>query len=72
MNDDHGAVNFRLFPYLTPTSVRPFFPEEDCIRDYTAALSAVIEAAGIDPAQRNVAISHQFVTGSTCKTERAD
>ena len=32
----------------------------------------MIEAANIDPSQRNVAISHQFVTGSTGKTERAD
>lgn len=37
---------------------------------YTDALAAAIEAMGVDPAQRNVLVTHQFVTGAArCDSE---
>ncbi|MBQ1235366.1 MAG: exonuclease SbcCD subunit D, partial [Oscillospiraceae bacterium] len=49
--------------------VRRFFPEEK-IESYTDAMRVAIAAMGIDENERNVLITHQFVTGaSTCESE---
>lgn len=69
--DEHGEVAFWLFPFLRPAHVRPFFPDAD-IPDYTAAMRCVVDACDIDPAQRNVAIAHQFVTCAGSEPDRSD
>lgn len=64
LEDALGEVAFYLLPFLKPAQVRPFFP--DCeITSETAAMHAVVEALPIDPARRNIAIAHQFVTGAS-------
>lgn len=71
LTDEHGETVFWLFPFLKPALVRPFFPDED-IPDYTAAMRRVIESCDIDPARRNVAIAHQFVTCAGREPDRSD
>ncbi len=70
--DEHGSVTFWLMPFLRPAQVRPFFPDAEIGGDYTAALRAVIEAAPVDPAKRNVLVAHQFVTSGGAEPERSD
>ncbi len=62
LTDGYGPVNLYLLPFVKPAHVRRFFEDRE-IPDYTAALSAAIEAMGVDPAARNVLAAHQFVTG---------
>lgn len=71
LEDEHGDVTFWLLPFLRPAHVRPFFPDDD-IPDYTAAMRRVIDACDIDPARRNVAIAHQFVTCGAAEPDRSD
>lgn len=71
LEDEHGSVAFWLLPFLKPAHVKACFPDED-IPDYTEALRRVIESCDIDPAQRNVAIAHQFVTFNGIGPERSD
>ena len=67
--DEHGDVRFWMLPFLKPAHVRRFYPEAD-IESYTDACRVAIKAMGIDPAHRNVLLTHQFVTGSaTCESE---
>lgn len=61
--DTYGYVNFYLIPFLKPAAVRRFFPEKK-IETYQEAFAAVIESLQADPAQRNVAVAHQFFTGA--------
>ena len=69
LTDEYGPVNLYLLPFLKPAHVRRCFPERE-ILTYTDALAAAIEAMGIDPAQRNVLVTHQFVTGAArCDSE---
>lgn len=69
LTDVHGPVNLYLLPFLKPTHVRRFFPERE-ISTYTDALATAIEAMGVDPAVRNVLVTHQFVTGAArCDSE---
>ena len=69
LTDAYGTVNFYLLPFVKPVHVRRCFPERE-ITTYTDALAAAIEAMGVDPAGRNVLVTHQFVTGAArCDSE---
>ncbi len=69
LTDSYGTVTFFLLPFLKPTHVRRYFPEEE-ILSYTDAVKTAISAMTLDPAHRNVLITHQFVTGaSRCDSE---
>ncbi len=71
-SDEYGEIIFWLLPFLKPVMVRPFFPEANIERDYTAALQAVLDKANPDTSIRNVILSHQFVTSPGSETERSD
>lgn len=69
LTDEYGPVNLYLLPFLKPAHVRRCFPERE-ILTYTDALAAAIEAMGVGTAQRNVLVTHQFVTGAArCDSE---
>ena len=63
MEDEYGKVNFFLLPFIKPASVRRFFPDEN-IESYIDAIKAAVGNMDIDESERNVIITHQFVTGS--------
>lgn len=69
MNDEYGSIHFWLLPFLKPVHVKRFYPQET-IESYTDACRVAIENMNLDPNQRNVLLTHQFVTGSaTCDSE---
>ncbi len=69
LQDAFGPVNIYMLPFLKPAHVRRFFPEAE-ITSYTDAVRAAVGQMGVDTAQRNVLVTHQFVTGaSTCESE---
>lgn len=69
LTDEYGLVNLYLLPFLKPAHVRRAFPDVE-IDSYTEALAAAIEAMKVDPAARNVLVTHQFVTGAEwCESE---
>lgn len=69
LTDADGPVRFWLLPFIKPAQVKRFFPEE-AIESYTDACRAAIAHLPIDPAERNVLVTHQFVTGAaTCESE---
>ena len=69
LSDEYGPVKLYLLPFVKPAHVRRWFPERE-IATYTDALSAAIEAMEVDPAVRNVLVTHQFVTGAArCDSE---
>lgn len=63
LTDKYGPVNIYMLPFLKPVHVRRFFPDEE-IGSYTDALRLAVNAMEIDTSQRNVLITHQFVTGA--------
>ena len=62
LNDKYGAVNIYMLPFVKPANVRGIFDEE--IATYTDAVRCAISKMDIDKTQRNVLITHQFVTGA--------
>jgi len=63
LHDEYGAVNFYLLPFIKPIHVQSCFKDEN-IETYTDAVKTAIDHMNIDVAERNVILSHQFVTGS--------
>ena len=61
LEDEHGPVTFWLIPFLKPAHVRHCYPDA-AIESHTDALRVAIDACEVDTSQRNVALSHQFVT----------
>jgi exonuclease SbcD len=69
LSDQHGDVYFWLLPFIKPAHVKRYFPDEG-IESYTDACRVAVDNMGIDKANRNVLLTHQFVTGaSTCESE---
>ena len=63
LSDEYGPVNVYMLPFIKPAHVRGFFPDTE-ITDYSDAVAAAIGRMNIDKTQRNVLITHQFVTGA--------
>lgn len=69
LSDSYGEVRLWLLPFLKPSHVRRFFPDEP-IETYTDACRAAVQQMDLDPTIRNILVTHQFVTGAqTCDSE---
>ena len=64
LQDASGTVNLYLLPFVKPAQVRKYFPDQEIV-SYTDAVRAALEEMGPDPDQRNVLVTHQFVTGAS-------
>ena len=69
LQDNFGALNVYMLPFIKPTHVRRFYPDEE-IESYTDAMRVAIAKMQVNPDERNLLITHQFVTGSArCESE---
>ena len=69
MHDEFGRFNFYLLPFIKPADARRFYDEEE-IESYTDAVAAAVKHSDVDLNERNVLVTHQFVTGATrCDSE---
>ena len=69
LTDKWGDVDFWLLPFLKPAHVKRFWPDEG-IESYTDAIRTALGKTSLNPARRNVLLTHQFVTGATtCESE---
>ncbi len=64
LSDEHGTLNVYLLPFVKPAHVRRYY-EKESIETYTDAIRVAIAKMGVDESQRNVLLTHQFVTGAT-------
>lgn len=62
MQDKYGTVDVYMLPFIKPAHVRRFCDDE--IATYTDAINSVISKLSINPANRNILVTHQFVTGA--------
>ncbi len=61
--DRFGPVHIYMLPFVKRSQIKTFFPDEE-IETTTDALRSVIGKIGLNTAERNVLIAHQFITGS--------
>ena len=69
--DEYGAIDIYLLPFIKPAYVRHAFPEEaEEITSYQEALAVVMKQITLNKKHRNILVAHQFVTGATrCDSE---
>ena len=63
LNDADGEIVVWLLPFLRPSRVKRWLPEEK-ITTCQEAVQAVLRHTDIDTRKRNVLLCHQFITGS--------
>ncbi|MBQ2903883.1 MAG: exonuclease SbcCD subunit D [Clostridia bacterium] len=69
LDDEFGKVNFFMLPFVKPANVRRFF-EDAQIESYTDAIRVAVENMNVNADERNVIVTHQFVTGAEkCESE---
>lgn len=70
LEDGFGRVHFWMLPFVKASRVGHYHPEADT-SSYDSAVRAAIGCGVIDPKERNVLLSHQFVTGGSKDPETA-
>ena len=63
LEDEFGKINIWMLPFVKPVHIRKF-NEADEINSYTDAIRVAINNLNTDANERNVMITHQFVTGA--------
>ena len=63
LQDDFGNVNIFMLPFIKPAHVRRYYPDAEIIT-YTDAVRVAVENMNVDTAERNIIVTHQFVTGA--------
>ena len=71
LSDSHGPVHFWLLPFIKPAHVKRYYPDEG-IESYTDACRVAVEKMGVDATERNVLLTHQFVTGASVDPEGSE
>lgn len=64
LTDEYGKVNIYMLPFIKPVNVRRFFPDSE-IESYTDAIKIAVDSMNVDEKERNIIVTHQFVTGAS-------
>ena len=70
LQDEYGKLNIYLLPFIKPVEVKKYF--EDEILSYDETIKKIIEKENIDETQRNIILTHQFITCVGEEIERTD
>jgi len=63
LEDDYGKINIWMLPFVKPVHVRKFNEDAE-ISSYTDAMQVAIDNLDVNSNERNVMITHHFVTGA--------
>ncbi|MBR6633356.1 MAG: exonuclease SbcCD subunit D [Clostridia bacterium] len=63
LEDEYGKINIWMLPFVKPVHIRKFNESME-INSYTDAMRIAIDSLKIDSTERNIMITHQFVTGA--------
>ena len=63
LKDTYGSVHIHMLPFIKPAHVRRFYDEEDVV-SYTDAVRVALSKQAFNKNERNILITHQFVTGA--------
>lgn len=72
LEDEFGKINIYMLPYIKPVEVKRFFEENEEINSFNAAIKKILEKEEINQEERNIILSHQFVTAGASEPERSD
>lgn len=70
LNDEYGKVNFYLVPYKDPAVVRKLLDNSE-IKNHNDAMKAIVENININKNERNILITHGYITMYRDKAKEA-
>ena len=70
LQDEYGKLNIYMLPFIKPIEVKKYFNDESLSYDET--IKKIIEKEDIDESQRNIILTHQFVTAIGEQVERTE
>lgn len=72
LEDEFGKLNIYMLPYIKLVEVKEFFDEGVDISSYNLAVKEVISKEDINENERNIILSHQFVTAGGVEPEKSE
>lgn len=63
VKDEFGTVNVYMLPFIRPSDVRRFYPDDDT-ESFDSAFKAAVSHLNVNENERNIMIAHQFITGA--------
>ncbi len=63
LEDEYGKINIWMLPFVKPVHVRKFYDDAQ-INSYSDAIKVALDNLSINEKERNILITHQFVTGA--------
>ncbi len=72
LEDKYGKLNIYMLPYIKPVEVREYFDEDTDLSSYNNAVKEIILKEDINEKERNIILSHQFVTAGNAEPERSE
>lgn len=63
INDEYGSVFIYMLPFIRPSNVKEYYPDDDC-SSYSSAVNTAVTHMNVNYSERNIIITHQFVTGA--------
>lgn len=63
LHDEFGDINVYMLPFIRPSDVKRFFPEEET-DSFDSAFKTAVKMLSPNFFERNIIIAHQFVTGA--------
>ncbi len=75
VEDEYGVVHVWLLPYIKASRAAHYFPQKEFLKEntgtYDMVFQTVIGACDINTSERNMILTHQFVTGKSAEPELA-
>ncbi len=72
LKDEFGKLNIYMLPYIKPIEVKQYLDEIVDVSTYNNAVKYIIEKEDINEKERNIIISHQFVTAGNIEPDKSD
>ena len=70
LEDEYGKLNIYMLPFVKPVEVKKYFDDEQF--SYDEMIHKIIEKEEINTNERNIILTHQFVTSKGEDVERTD
>ena len=70
LEDEYGKLNIYMLPFVKPVEVKQYFDDEQF--GYDEMIHKIIEKEEINTNERNIILTHQFVTARGEEVERTD
>lgn len=65
LKDEYGPIHVYGLPFVRPSYINQWIQkDEEKVKGYNAAIGYVFEHANINQEERNIILSHQFITGT--------